>query len=391
MRHRTWAWSLVGLAAACGGAAVPAARPPASVPVAAAEPSPEPEEMVLPEVAPRDVALHLDRPDGPVIGRLLAGARLVAEDRHDPFVQVALGGVYRPVPLSGGITALPLSAWIDTRELAEPAAPVVDTTVREVRDFGTLMQLTPDGGGFAWTTCGPLRIVEERRDAQGELAATRIAQTFDGYELVGWTESPLSRRRGDHRCPPEVIAAVQGYVLMPGQTVPVPDPLPAGFVEAHMVPASRVTAMARARSEIYWIEETDAGAVCQPWRLAVRRGATALEHDESQPSGWRGRASYEVYVSDGGVVLLGPTVHWIRQPRGQLQVGDLSFACGSEYAMVEANAERIVLLPGQHNGGVRGYRPEQTESWFLSRDACEAAVQRAPSVDEALALAHKGC
>ncbi len=394
MKRRVVPWVFAISASACGAAARPAVPPApapvvalAAVPVTAAQT--DWESFELPEVAARDALLHLDAPDGPVIGRLVAGARVIPRARSGPYAQVLVEGVERPVMSEGGMRALELLAWIDVRELVERAALPAEPSVRHVRDFHTWMQLAPGEGRFAWTGCGPLRVVEDRRDAEGRLVATRVAQTRNGFELVGWTESPLARRRGDHACPAQVIAPTRIVGLLAGRSPPPPEPLPPGVVEASVVPAGRITALARSRASVYWIAETDDGAVCEDWRLAVRGRATALEHD-ARVDGGLSRTSFAVEVSDGSLVLLGPSSRWIRHPRTG-GWGEMSFGCADQYDMVGGDDEHIVLLPGQHLGGVRGYRPEETESWFLTRAACEAAIERAPSIDEALALAHKGC
>jgi hypothetical protein len=79
------------------------------------------------------------------------------------------------------------------------------------------------------------------------------------------------------------------------------------------------------------------------------------------------------------IVLEGPS--W-SGPQGE-GVG----LCGEIYSIVAAARDHISLLRGQYTWGIVGYHPDDTEEWYLTGAACEAAAAAASASGKKLLAA----
>jgi len=313
-------------------------------------------------VVQHEAVLRLDEPAGLEIGRAFAGARVRVSRMDGASALVVVPEFERPVHAEGGgVTMVPLEAWIDTSALGTHDVPLVEPAPkgRTVRDFYERVTARRGELGFFETRCGPLQVLE-----QGD-RTTRVAQRAGGVELVGWSETQIVGSRGDNRCPARVAE----------------DGVPAGFVEAKSVDVSQVL---RADRTVHWLGETASGAyVCEDWH--VTKGGE-LRH-VGRANGERVETDYTIEREGSRVVLLGPTIH-----RGARADG---FGCGDDYRAVDLDDERLVLVPHARSWRISAYHPDDTEVWYLTESACKAAAARAsspePSATASLAPVHSGC
>jgi hypothetical protein len=376
---------VLALLTAC--AAVPRARvaPQAATPVAV--PDRRDVEGVAPSAGPRfaarALALRDGAPDGPVIGRLLPGAAVDAERFDDGgHAEVRLPVFQRIVRVEGGVSPRPLLAWVEADGLRAgpvdaPETPPVEG--RRARDHHTRFAAAEDAWPFAWSVCGPITIVEERRDEAGRVVATRASQRRERIELVGWTETPIRGPRGDHPCPPRIVRS-EGRVIRVGEPDPGPAPLPEGLVEARPGEvASAITGRARRGGRAWILVHDGERFACEEWRFSGGRpdaegtSRGSLSHTARDGHEWS-RSVYSYEWTGATLLLLGPS-HLRRRggPRGPV-IQEMHLGCGSVRELVGGDDARWIWLPGGgFSGAIRGYHPDDAETWFADRASCEAA------------------
>jgi hypothetical protein len=351
--------------AGCRGAAVapshPVVRAPVKVEVVTAPPRALGEG---PAIVQRETHIHLDEIEGADIGRVFQGVRVRIVHVIGAAAEIAVPEVERPVHAQGGATQAPLTAWVDVASLGTIEVPLVEPppSGRAVRDHYSRVAERAGEFGFFYTLCGPLQILQ-----QGE-KTTRVAQRVAGFELVGWSETPIRGARGDFHCP--------AHVAETG--------VPAGFEAAHSVDAAAVL---RADRTIHWLVERDDGVyACEDWHVTKKE----IRHT-SRVKGERFEADYTIEREGSRVVLLGPTI----RSGGT----ESSYGCGADYRAVDLDGDRLVLLPNASRvpRDISAYEPDDAEVWYLSESACKAAAARAnepPSSTSALASIpplHTGC
>ena len=97
---------------------------------------------------------------------------------------------------------------------------------------------------------------------------------------------------------------------------------------------------------------------------------------------------YTLERHDDGVLLFGPTT---RTPSSESSLG-----CGDDYRAVDADADRLVLVPHGASRPIAAYHPDDTEVWYLTAAACRAEAARATapsgqSLVASIAPVHAGC
>ncbi|MBI2894507.1 MAG: hypothetical protein HYY06_13225 [Deltaproteobacteria bacterium] len=330
--------------------------------------------------------LHLGAPDGPVVGRALPGAYLPVIEPGPrtteialPGYQIAIDNRWRPV------RAFVDSRSLGTRELPLPPSP----DAADFRDHARDLSVVPGGPTFAQTLCGPLRVVEERD------GLPRIAQHRAGVEVMGWARVGFERRRGDLACPPRVVERRWSM----DEAAPQPE-LPEGYVAADSTLGDPLGERVRRGGRIFWLEEEGFdGLACTDWRIQAERGASDRVRLSSSFIDDSGDANlvvssfiFEYAAADSvhlpSVVLLGPQTE-VRANRGRGPVrSSMSMGCGEIYTIVSADPERVRVVRGQYLFGLVGYHPEDAETWYLDRRACESAAARPiASANQA----HGGC
>lgn len=323
----------------------PAAAPAADAPTAA---------VIEGDIVQRSVTLHLERPDGPPIGTVHRGAKVHVERRDGAWVEVVVPGVDRPIRTERGMTSGPLTAWIEGDALGRGPTPPAMPTVRgwSVRDHYRQLKLVPGGTAFAYTACGALEVIEATE------AASRVSQTREGFELVGWTDTPIDTPRGEYRCEPRVFASPGGAA--PGSPAPA---IPSGFVAVGDVDAGLRT-LARPRT-IYWSVD---GERCDRWQL----GRTTLRRQQTI-EGARMRVEYAVEREADAITLYGPSVVPVGSTTG---APSWAGGGGDRFTVVGHADDRVVLLPGARHQPVLAYHPDDADAWYTTAAACEAGLRR---------------
>lgn len=302
----------------------------------------------------RSIALHLDGPDGPAIGTVHRGARVHVQRRDGAWVEVMVPGVDRPIRTPHGTTSGPLTAWIERDALGPGPVPLATLGVRgwSVRDHYRQLELTVNGTAFAYTACGALEVIEATD------AASRVSQMHEGFELVGWTDTPIDTPRGEHRCGPRIVASPGGG--MAGSPAPA---IPSGFVAVGDVDAG-LRALARPRA-IYWPVD---GERCERWQL----GRTTLRRQQSI-EGVRMRVEYAVERDGDALTVSGPSVTPVEPTPG---APSWAGGGGDRFTVVGHADDRVVLLPGAREQSLLAYHPDDADAWYFTAASCEAALAR---------------
>jgi hypothetical protein len=253
-------------------------------------------------------------------------------------------------------------------------------------DWALPLSDVPGHKAFAETACAPVRVLERR----GGLA--HVAQDVDGFHVEGWATTP-PQRRGDRPCEPRVVEARR--VSEDSDLVP----LPPGYVPfvPDAVADAQLAALFRRGGALYWLVDDEAQFTCVQWRIAPQPSAP-----EAGPGV---RAELQRFVDQGGrreTVAFGALYAPLRGRRpaelsltGPYETGPNGGValCGAGYSVADVRGDVATLLRGSYLAGLFGYRPEDADLWYLTRDACEAAVRE---VVQRPALAdtgrvHRGC
>jgi hypothetical protein len=333
--------------AGCGAAVVAPSKPVVRAPVAKVEVVAPPPLAEGPAVVQRETVLRIDEADGIEIGRAFAGAHVRVVHVVGAAAEVEVPDVKR-------------HAWVDASALGAREVPLVEPPLegRTVRDFYShVMERRGDDHAFFYTRCGPLQILEQ---ATG---TSRVAQRFDGFEIVGWSELPIRGSRGDFPCPARI--AETGT--------------PVGFTPSRQVDVASVL---RADRTVHWLGENEDGSfTCADWHV-TKKG-------ELRHAGRSSETTYTIEREGSRVALLGPTVRTGKSESS-------SYGCADVYRAVDLDGDRLVLVP--HQAGWRpisAYHPDDVEVWYLSESACRAAATRASSAPTTVATSsipvHTGC
>jgi len=354
--------------------------------------------------------LHLGSASGPIIGRIFPGAYVGVVSFAPPTAVIV-------VPLFASPHGNAVRAHLDSAVLGPEPGPLVEPPPegKLARDHHRGLAVEPEGDRFTSTLCGELRILAERprSNGSGELLS-QVAQRRDGVEIVAWTDQGISGVRGDVRCPSRFVwSEGTEFVLQDGprqRKVAVPA-VPPGFVR---VPSGREDALAaalRGYAPVFWLVEGSSGATCVEWKPG---GALVRGHDGS--TSFEGRlerretegedliiTSYTLSYSafspagdTGHLVLLGPSTE-TRGLRDRALRSETGLLCGETYLTMAAQDDELTVIPGQSPQPIVAYHPDDAERWYLSSQACEAALVRARAAPDREALAslglgfHRGC
>jgi hypothetical protein len=328
----------------------------------------------------RKAALHAESPAGPVVGWADVGTYLPIVGFGAGSSEVVLPDYRDPRP---GVALA--SAFVDSSALgvAEPAPPAFPPTAPgDYADVQAPIAATAGGAPFAVTACGALRVIG--RDG----ARVQVAQSRDGIHVTGWVAEAPATAHGENTCDPRVVE------LGPRGTDE--PPLPAGYVaytggDALSDPLGPT--LRRGGVIVWLIKGSDGSLRCEDWRAAATEtreyGVSGqLQHDTTT-DGHRTRVVFGVEA--GPRVGAAPSMITLEGPWWSSPNGEGIALCGTIYSIVGAEATRVTLVRGAFLDGLAGYRPEDTEVWYLSHSACEAA-RREPEGDATAASrwAHRG-
>lgn len=341
--------------------------------------------------------IRLDGPTGPIVGHAYPGARMTVISIDQGWLEVGLEQFgHRRVGNShqGLLTGFVSSTHLG-REEASVAPPLLKGRV--VENFRRALSTAPfEEDWFANTSCGVLRVLEDRDDPDGQ-SAQKLVQYREGVEIFGWSDRPVQGLRGDRHCPKRVIYADRWELEQGAQ----PE-VPSGYVLRDPERAALAASQAlKTGSRFYWLLDEVEGTICREYQIGEQELV-------SEPYVKERRVARERHVArrDGAwIELSGP--HWYRQePDGWSRW--MSSRCLYAYEVVEAQSDRLLVVNGRVGGSTDSapstrpyaYHPKDVEPWFLSHEACLEAAQlrnaNPPSIEpqqhaEVIPNAHTGC
>jgi hypothetical protein len=356
--------------------------------------------------------IHADGIGGPVIGRVSPGAYLPVVAVRDDVAEVVLSRYGRKDGSEPHAFMAASALGVDVPAALPP--PVAAESV-DYLDIEAELRLTPGGTVVARTACGPVHVVERSG------SDLRVAQEHDGIRVVAWITAPEGRR-GSHRC----LRVIERRLAREREEwtprVPV---LPPGYVRIPTDIAGHdpLEPMFRRGGVIYWLVPNAQELSCKEWRVRPKKNRpddAALEWpvvraelthpttvDTDPPFGAGGlglsavgerlrneppvpRFQHVTLVFDAAFTrgrgdshssmdLEGPEERGARPQPGH-GVGIALCGNSENYTIVGTHVGSVTVLAGGTHLTV-AYHPEDAESWYLSRAACEAdraALSRGP-------------
>jgi hypothetical protein len=188
--------------------------------------------------------------------------------------------------------------------------------------------------------CGPASVTLPPRSSPAPPPTSAAAGQPDAEETVG----PVSAAR----------ALLENHDRV-AERGPLRRSLSADIVER------RLKALMARRSRLYWPDRTASGVRCVEWQFErMGRDAHALSR-RYRSGGAAVRESYGIAVRENLVSLSGPNTEMGNE-------GTITL-CISELRVVDVGREQILMLRG--GKAIAEYRTGDSETWFLSRAACE--------------------
>lgn len=330
--------------------------------------------------------LHLDSPAGPVIGRIHPGAFVSVAPHDDATWLVAVSRYRSPPPSSEG---KPLLAYVEKGALGPAPREQVPPSLpgEVVRDF-TGLPLWGEGTSRVLVEqllCGEFHVTDDH-------GRVRAAQYHDGIEVSGLFDVSwpwVWGDRGENGCG-------LGKVYRRGTELreqrgkdwldsAVVESVPEGYRMIDLPAADPFEAVLRGHRSVFWLVQTPRGLECHEWkatRATPRKGtpgAAAEIEGEIRRQRDPHEASFKLHYtpSPGGAE---PGVFSLWGP--SLKEGD--HRCVRAFVLVGTGPGLLhVEHPPIHPTGwpegwtLFAYRPEDVEHWFLGREACESARERA--------------
>lgn len=252
--------------------------------------------------------------------------------------------------LTTGLPALALAACTAALDVAAPPEAEPPAPGGAPAKGWEVTLASRSGIAFATTSCGRLYVAETTD------RSSRLVQRVGLVELSGWTERPVTQARG---------TCVR---VFDKPRVTIGSPLPEGYRGVHRDAATRLDQLASSGATVYVASSLAGEPACMAWRFAPSKrqsgkGTLAWTH----ANGRRVEFGYELH--DGTLVLLGPD----------------AWGCSSRHKAVSFGEDRVVMLP-HPPAGTWAYYAEDADDWYLTEEACRAALER-PQTD----LASLGC
>lgn len=212
---------------------------------------------------------------------------------------------------------------------------------------------------------------EERDPLSAEGEASSAIEADGDAEAEG--------RDRDGGAGPRVVQGVMGRACVDDPCQPPEPDFPAGYVETGDVSAAR--SELEPEGTVYRLDGDEEGAVCRAWNLT---GDQLAREDEA--GGRRVEVAYRVERRGSRIALFGPSRRAMDgEPEGgaagesdediSVAVGPVVVGCAQTYAIVGRSGDGVILVPGVTGPGpIRAYHPDDAETWYTSRSACEGAA-----------------
>jgi hypothetical protein len=263
--------------------------------------------------------------------------------------EVVVPGFHRPETTPFGTRMNDLTAWV-RREPDPDSYPLAPEAT--VRDHYRELLAAPGGVAFAYTQCGSLEVLSQ------DGSNWRVRQRHGPFSLEGWVRGPLTSR-GNHRCSPR-------YRLFDDPEV------------SSEWRRREVDQTPSLPPKLYWLVDDGARLACQ--ELVVRRNE--LRH---RTTSGEARVEHVYTIEREGYdwIVYGPATT-VRSRRGI--DSEAAVGCAERYRVVEVG-DAWRLLVGGANDPFEMYHPDDTETWFLTLEACRSA-REAPNPSR---YVHAGC
>jgi hypothetical protein len=339
-------------------------------------------------VAQRTAWLYLDRPYGPIIGRVYPGTPVFVKKTKEQWLLIRVGRYQRQAwfyenKRRAGVTMNPLTAWARRDAFAHRAVrkmrPPSDGI--RVRDFQVDLGHTPkntvtEAAGnrqlpFAETLCGPMRVLRQKFGRGNRPIHSLVAQYRDGFEVMGWAEHLIHSMQGEYRCPARVVFEKLGRQ----------PAVPKGFVRSAVTSAHRaLKGLISAKRSVYWVRETPKGYDCERWRFAPRPPGPnngRLETRMNRP-GVRVTTWYGYFLgTDRILTLFGPNTQSVLKEGAVSSVSFIGKACAESLTAVAVRPGRITMISNHTSKWrVSAYHPDDGQTWYLNRKACLGAASK---------------
>jgi hypothetical protein len=304
---------------------------------------------------------HFDRADGPVIVTYPPGARVEIDAYDGRWIEIR-----RTIQWHGEERSYAI--FVDASSLTSERIPLGDlpplsNARAEWFRASRVVSAAPGEPPFGRTLCEPMRVLEEVPGASEP--ALRVAQWSmpDGERdelsarFVGWLGPPLRTE-----CPPRV------FRRMPAD----PSDVPANFVrfdDAHRPDPGTLFSRGGTAYALR-IENDDGQTVC--WQIRVRRrSGTMIER--ATIDGLEYVRTIDYYRFENGLLILGPGISTRTLEHGR-SVEEAGYGGDFVDTLVAVSNDGWQWLPGRE---VAAYHPDDTERWYRTAAACQAARRSA--------------
>lgn len=306
----------------------------------------------------RTTDFHYGRPEGPLLGRVLAGT-LVSVAIAAPAakeVAVALWNDQRAYvdATALGITVPPVANWTPP--------PGARSALGRVQSFGNDAPGTATDY-FELAACEPIFVGP---NYQG-------TQFVRGFEVrAHLTGTPMTVDFESTRCPAKALTWNDdgGYwIWSGGARHPQPSTeLPVGFARIDDKAADVVADTLRRQGSFVWLHDTLSGITCDSWHFHARSDSTGELVRDSDPRETHALTFRKAFPDHPATLFLNTLEsehHWA-----------FKCDCSVEYSVVGTQPGEVAMLARPLPTKPIGYVPGEAERWFLSAQACETARKK---------------
>lgn len=336
--------------------------------------------------------IHLDKPDGKQVGRLFPGARVSVTPGVDGSTELGQLGFERaeaPLKREHRSGAFASHSSLSARQLKAQPFPTVPCGI-----------VTRVGEGFGWNGFVHRSCDDVVYDPKTKQAVQRHA----GIEI----EPDWADHRFDHAflsrpgfCGTSSITRTSdGLMLTPRVGWPKRQPRPVDAIPAAFTPVQAplpdpLAPLLRRKGKLYWMMQYPEHVACEEWSVREPAEATPLSYHYGaaeerlarEPSyRWRDQLRGELVRTDPifpGEPPYYPFTYWSPTLRdvARVQLEPVRNGCSrcwqqAFYGLVDSEGETLYLQAFAPRNPVAYDRPE-AERWFLTRRACDAALEDA--------------